>query len=295
MEIIKTALTVGLFLDMFAQGLRLRSAHLLKHPHEPRKLARAFVAVDVLVPLAALAVAAVLRPPQHVVVALSLMAASPMAGFALHHAVRNPELRKTWSAIHLVLLAAAVVTTPLTLHLLGAALGFRAHVSPIAIGGTVVSTVALPLTAGMLFRHRRPDAAARIAEPIQKAGYSLVALSFVVVLGASWRALGDFGPRGYLAVALFVGLSLSFGHLLGGANPRERTLLAVETATRNPALALVIAQTSFPKAPVATTLVPYVVTYVVLTNAYRFWRRQRPSGGAGTRGRSAGLSTRPVP
>jgi BASS family bile acid:Na+ symporter len=112
----------------------------------------------------------------------------------------------------------------------------------------------------------------------------VIALSFIAIVAIDWRALADFGLRDYLAVALFVVLCLTLGHLLGGEDPEVRTLLAIESAMRNPALALLIAETNAPHARFAALLVPYYVTFIVLTNAYRFWRRHKPSrGGTGSK------------
>ena len=91
----------------------------------------------------------------------------------------------------------------------------------------------------------------------------------------------QFGLRGYLAVASFVLLALTWGHLLGGKDPEERTLLANESATRNPAFALLIAHASFPDARIFPVLVPYLVAYLVIKSAYGAWRRHHLSSGAG--------------
>jgi hypothetical protein len=68
-----------------------------------------------------------------------------------------------------------------TLSLLEKALGFAADVSPKAIGTTVLSTVAMPVAAGMLLLRTRPDGAARAADALRKIGMLLIAFSFVVV------------------------------------------------------------------------------------------------------------------
>lgn len=116
---------------------------------------------------------------------------------------------------------------------------------------------------------------------MQKAGAVLIVLPFLVLVAANWRALAEFGLRGYLAVAFFVLLALTWGHLLGGKDPEARTLLANESATRNPAFALLIAQTSFPDARIFPVLVPYLVAYIIIKTTYGQWRRQRLSSGAG--------------
>jgi hypothetical protein len=82
-------------------------------------------------------------------------------------------------------------------------------------------------------------------------------------------------------VSLFVLLALTWGHLLGGKDPEARTLLANESATRNPAFALLIAHTSFPDARIFPVLVPYLVAYLIIKGAYGAWRRHHLESGAG--------------
>ena len=282
-DMIKVSLTLGLLAVMFAQGLNLSRADLGGFRRQPGTLARAFLAVDVLVPLGTIAVVAIFRPPLPIVVCLALMACSPMAAFGLRHVVDSPRLRPVWSGVYLVLLLAALVTTPVTLVLLGKAFGFSASVSPMAIAGKVLGTIALPVGVGMLVRRWRPAAAPRLSAALQKAGALLIVLPFLVLVAANWRAFGDFGLRGYLAVGLFVLLALTWGHLLGGKDPEARTLLANESATRNPAFALLIAHTSFPDARIFPVLVPYLVAYLLIKSAYGVWRRHHVSGaGRGT-------------
>jgi len=280
-DLIKVGLTLGLLALMFAQGLNISRADLGGFRRQPGTLARAFIAVDVLVPLGAIAVVAIFRPPLPIVVCLALMACSPMAAFGLRHVVDSPRLRPVWSGVYLVLLMAALVTTPVTLVLLSNAFGFRASVSSMAIAGKVLGTVVVPVGAGMLVRHWRPRAADRFAAPLGKIGLVLILLPFLAIVLANWRALAEFGWRAYLAVAAFVLLALTWGHLLGGKDPEARTLLANESATRNPAFALLIAHTSFPDARIFPVLIPYLVAFLIIKATYGVWRRQRVSSGAG--------------
>jgi BASS family bile acid:Na+ symporter len=278
MHIIKVLLTLGLFMVMFAQGLRLQGDQLLGFRRQPSVLARAFLAVDVLVPFFAVAVVAIFRPSRPIAVCLALMGASPMAALGLSQVVVSPKLRPIWTGIYFILLAGSVVTTPVVLGLLDRAFRLHANVSPFDVASKVFWTVLFPVVAGMLILRWRPNAAARAAAPLQKIGMLLIAVIFLAIVVASWRALAGFGLRGYVAVACFVLLALTFGHLLGGEEPEARHLLAIESATRNPGLVLLIAQTSFPHAPVAAVLVPYMVTFVVLTSAYKLLKGQPGSG-----------------
>jgi hypothetical protein len=97
-NVILLSLAVGLLLFMFSQGLRLRFADLSSF--SPATLGRAFLAVDVIVPLVAVVVVGWLRPPTPVMGCLALMAASPMAAFGLGHVAKSAEMRRKWTGIY---------------------------------------------------------------------------------------------------------------------------------------------------------------------------------------------------
>jgi BASS family bile acid:Na+ symporter len=60
----------------------------------------------------------------------------------------------------------------------------------------------------------------------------------------------------------FVFVGIAIGHFLGGPDPEDRTMLAVATASRHPAVALAIAHTNF---PLQKLTMPIVVVYVILS------------------------------
>jgi BASS family bile acid:Na+ symporter len=79
-----------------------------------------------------------------------------------------------------------------------------------------------------------------------------------------------------LAMVLLVLVGLAAGHLLGGPDPEDRTVLALSTATRHPAIAIAIAHANFPDqklAPAAVLL--YVVVSVIAGMPYLKWAKRR--------------------
>jgi BASS family bile acid:Na+ symporter len=77
-----------------------------------------------------------------------------------------------------------------------------------------------------------------------------------------------------VAIAAFVVLGLAIGHVLGGPNPHDRSVLALATASRHPAIALTIAQTNFPNQPVVPAILIYLILGVVLGIPYIKWRQR---------------------
>jgi BASS family bile acid:Na+ symporter len=81
-------------------------------------------------------------------------------------------------------------------------------------------------------------------------------------------------------IAVFVLAGLAIGHLLGGPDPDQRTVLALSTATRHPGVALAIVGANFPgeKAALAAILL-CLIWGTILSIPYVRWRRHRIQSG----------------
>jgi len=82
---------------------------------------------------------------------------------------------------------------------------------------------------------------------------------------------------GVLAVlALFTLVGIAIGHLLGGPNPDDRTVLALATGTRHPGLAMAIAGANFPdqKGVVLAVVACHVIVCLILSIPYLTWRKR---------------------
>jgi hypothetical protein len=80
-------------------------------------------------------------------------------------------------------------------------------------------------------------------------------------------------------VATVIGLIT--GHLLGGPDSEDRTVLALATAARHPGVAMAIASANFPEqklAPAAILL--YLLLSALLSIPYVMWRRRHGEIGA---------------
>ena len=110
---------------------------------------------------------------------------------------------------------------------------------------------------------------------------SLVLL-IVLLLATNIQNIADmFGTRGVLASILFLLASFGTGWLLGGPGPDTRGVLALGTAQRNIAAALVVGGQNFsdPKVVVMVAVVA-IVGLLVLMPLARAVARPRQAGGA---------------
>ena len=108
-------------------------------------------------------------------------------------------------------------------------------------------TVLAPLVVGIAVRSLAAAFAARIARPVSLVSTVLLIASALPVLFTAWPTIVSLtGDGTIVARAAFVLIGLAVGHLLGGPDPEDRTVLALSTASRHPGVALAIAHATFP-------------------------------------------------
>ena len=79
----------------------------------------------------------------------------------------------------------------------------------------------------------------------------------VLIIVTQYETLAAIRLRGWMGMGLLLLASLGIGWLCGGPGVMTRKALALTTATRNVAVALVIAQGNFAGTPAVTAVVAY--------------------------------------
>jgi BASS family bile acid:Na+ symporter len=145
-----------------------------------------------------------------------------------------------------------------------------------AIAKIVLLTVAGPFAVGVAVHHYVPKVAARIAKPVSRSALAVLALSALVVLFALMPSIISLIGNGTVLVfVVFVVVGLISGHLLGGSEPDNRTVLALSSAVRHPAVALAIASANFPDQKLVVPAVfLYLLVNAVVSIPYLVWRRR---------------------
>jgi BASS family bile acid:Na+ symporter len=129
---------------------------------------------------------------------------------------------------------------------------------------------------GLFIRYRRPGVVSRLSTWLNRIGGLLLVLACVPVLVSQWARIRELiGDGTFLAIAAFTVAGLLIGHLLGGPDPDDRSVLALATASRHPAVALAIGSASYPH----QTLVPAaillaLVTGIIVSAPYTAWRKR---------------------
>ncbi len=273
-------LKTSLALLVFSLGLSATlqdTTHLFRRPAQ---LARAFVAMFVIMPVTALILARALEPPAAVKIALVALALSPLPPTFPRKALKQGGRLSYVAGLLVSATLLAVLLIPLSLELIERNRDMPLQMRPAAVLGLVFWSLLLPLAAGMVVRKVAPAFAERAAGPMSTIAFAVLILGVIPILIRVWPAMVSLVGNGtLLAMVLLVLVGLAAGHLLGGPDPEDRTVLALSTASRHPAIAIAIAQANFPDqklAPAAVLL--YVLVSVIASMPYLKWSKRHQVG-----------------
>lgn len=278
--LIPILLQASLLLSVFAIGLKASSqdaTYLLRRPGE---LVRAIMAMNVLMPLFAVAVVLLFDLNPAVKIALVTLSVSPIPPLLPKKMVKAGGTDSY--AIGLLIAAGllAIIFVPLSMEILKQIFKVPLQMTMASVATLVFMTILLPIGLGVALRSVAPALAERLAKPIsQIAGIGLLAALVAILFGvapAIWTLIGD---GTVIALTAFVLVGLAFGHFLGGPNPENRTSLAISTASRHPGVAIAIAGANFPEQKLATAaaVLLYLLVDAFVSIPYHKWiKRQQP-------------------
>ncbi len=231
--------------SMLSMGLSLTVAQILVPLRNFKLIVLALVANFVLMPFAAFVIARLLRLDQPLAIALVLLGTASGAPF-LPLLARISKANLAFAVGLMVLLMVVTVgympLMPLVLPLMLEGVS----VDPVKIGSSLVFLMLLPLAIGLLVRARLSRLAAK-AQPFlsRLSMLSLVLLIVLLLITNVQNVLNLYGTRGVLASILFVAAGSGIGWLLGGRQSDTRGVMALGTAQRNIAAAMVVGGQNF--------------------------------------------------
>ena len=243
--------------SMLAVGLSLTVREIVTPLRNGKLLTLAVVANFVLMPLAAVLIARVLRLDQPLGVALLILGAAAGAPF-LPKLASVAEGDLAFSVGLMVLLMVLTVGyMPVVMPLLLQ----DVEVDPTKIARSLVLLMLLPLLLGLAVRARAATVAGRAASVLNRVSSVSLTLMMVLMVVTNARSIvGLFGTRGVLASIVFLLVGVTVGWLLGGSTRDMKSVLALGTAQRNIAAALVVSGQNFddPTVVVMVTVVAIV-------------------------------------
>ena len=246
MELLGKAVPVAMLAfvvsSMLAVGVGLTVGQIMAPLRNGKLVSLALLANFVLMPLSALVIARLLRLDEPLGIALLLLGTAAGAPFLPKLAGIAKSNLAFAVGLMVLLMVLTVGYMPLVLPLLLKGVSIDAT----KIARSLVLLMLLPLGAGLLLKARFCHVADRIRTPLNRISSLSLALLIVLLLVTNIQnVVGLFGTRGILASILFLLGGTGIGWLLGGPAFGTKGVLALGTAQRNIAAALVVGGKNF--------------------------------------------------
>ena len=267
-EILETLVQLSVLVfvvgSMFSLGLSLTMQQIIDPLKNARMVILALVANFVLVPALAYGLVILFNFDDTLSVGLILLSTAAGAPFL----PKLVDLAKGNIAFSVGLMVLLMVVTIIYLPLVLPLLLGDVDVNAWDIAQSLIFMMLIPLAVGLFIKARYTESAAKIQPTFGMAAN--IALITMAVLGlvlnfSSMIAL--VGTRGILAGIIFVIISLIIGYLLGGSDPKDKSVMGLGTAQRNIAAALVVAAQNFSTEVVTYLMVIAIISLVILMPA----------------------------
>ena len=265
MELMQKAASIAMLIfvlsSMLAMGLDLTVGQIIAPLRNVRLVMLSLLANFVLMPLAAVALAALLRLNPPLDVGLLLLGSAAGAPFL----PKLAQMAKGDLAFAVGLMVLLMVVTvgylPLVLPLLLPGVS----VNPVKIAYSLFLLMLLPLAGALAVKTRFAAAAARTKPVLDRvSNLSLILLVLLITAGNVNNVLAVFGTGGILAGLLFIAIGFGIGWVLGGPDLSTRRVLALGTAQRNIAAALVVGSQSFSDPQVVVMVVVVAIVGLLI-------------------------------
>jgi BASS family bile acid:Na+ symporter len=265
MELLGKAVPVAMLAfvvsSMLAVGVGLTVGQIMAPLRNGKLVSLALLANFVLMPLSALVIARLLRLDEPLGIALLLLGTAAGAPFLPKLAGIAKSNLAFAVGLMVLLMVLTVGYMPLVLPLLLKGVSIDAA----KIARSLVLLMLLPLGAGLLLKARFCYVADRIRTPLNRISSLSLALLIVLLLVTNIQnVVGLFGTRGILASILFLLGGTGIGWLLGGPAFGTKGVLALGTAQRNIAAALVVGGKNFDDPNVVVMVVVVAVVGLLI-------------------------------
>ena len=277
--LIPLLLEVSLFLSVFAIGLKASAKDATYLFRRPGELVRALLAMNVLMPLFAIALVLSFDLHPAVRIALIALSVSPIPPLLSNKVTKAGGAESYTIGLLLAAGLLAIVFVPAAMEILEKVFNVPLQMSLASIAALVFMTVLLPIGLGVAVHWLLPGLAERLAKPIaQIAGIGLLATAAAIMFSAAPSIWSLVGNGTVIALAAFVLAGLAIGHLMGGPEPENRTALAISTASRHPGIAIALAVANRPEQKLtAAAVLLYLLVNALVSMPYLAWiKRRRP-------------------
>lgn len=269
--------SISIFLSVLTEGMMVTRDDIGCVLSRPARLARTLLAMNILGPIVAVIVCKTFSLHPAVIVALVTLAIAPVGALFPQNMLplvapgRGAYAHGLFFASTLL----SVILTPLAVEVIQMLFGEgeAVHINPLTVAKVAIGAVLLPLGIGLALGRWRPSAK-RWIPAMQKVSGLLLLVCAVIVIAAVWTRMGSLIREGTLtAIVIITLIGLAAGHLLGGPDENDRTVLAFATVSRHPGVAVAVAGlTDQPLAPVGVLLAVLVGELAAVP--YKLWRKR---------------------
>jgi bile acid:Na+ symporter, BASS family len=265
MELLSKAVPITMFVfvvvSMLAVGSSLTVGQIVAPLRNGKLVFFALLANFVLMPAAAVAIAKLLRLDEPLGIALLLLGVAAGAPFLPKLAGIAKGNLAFAVGLMVLLMVLTVAYMPLVLPLLLQGVS----VDPMKIARSLLLLMLLPLGVGLALNAWFGSIAERIRVPLnQISTLSLVLLIGLLLVTNIQNVVALFGTRGIFASILFLLIGVGVGWLLGGPGVGTKGVLALGTAQRNIAAALVVGGKDFDDPKVLVMIVVVAVVGLLI-------------------------------
>jgi bile acid:Na+ symporter, BASS family len=261
--IVLTVLKISIALGVLALGMQATLGDALCVLRNPRDLGRAFLAMNVLMPLLALILGLSLNLHPAVKIALVTLAVSPVPPLFPKKAFKSSSSHNYSVGLLLTTAVLAIAVIPITMLIFGRVTNIPLQMPARSVAALVFTSVLAPLLVGITVAAVSPKLSDRLAKPIGTVASVLLIVIVSPVLFVSMRtALSLVGDGTLLSFGVFAVAGYFIGDLMGRPDFEKRRVLALATSSRHPAIAVAIAHANFPQQKLA---VPAIILYLIVS------------------------------
>lgn len=275
-SIILLVLKGSIVLSVFAIGLKATFGDAIFLFRRPDQLLRAWLSMNVIMPMFALTLVLLFDLHPAVQIALVAVSVSPIPPIFPNKAFKAGGAENYTIGLLVGSAVLSVIVIPVAMELVERIVGIPLQMRARTVAWTVLTTIFLPLLVGIGVRYVAPKLADRLARPLAIVSLGLLILSALPVLVGMTRPMWSLiGDGTLLAFAAFGLVGFVVGHFLGGPGSANRSTLALASASRHPAVALGIAHANFPNQRFAVPAVfLYLMVVGVLSALYLPWGKR---------------------
>lgn len=281
-QIFLLTLQTSLVLALVGVGLQSRWGDLAYALSRPMLVLRAVVAVNVIVPLAAVLLVELFQLAPIIKAGIILMAVAPLAPAVPARMLKVGATPSFTVGLYIVLVLLSIIIVPITLAILSRFYPVDVHFAPTAAARLAIASIFIPLLIGIVVGAFFPSIAKRAVKPARFLSSIGLLLCLVLVTIMMWDEMTALlGNGALLAIVLTIGAGLLAGHFLGGPARNDRAALSAAAALRHPGLAGAIIAENFAGTGIEPVTMLFLLTAVLTTAIYFAVGKSRPIGVAG--------------